>query len=113
MAPTELGEVVETEANTAWALDDEPELEFPRRWTPARITAAAVGACVVVIAVVYLRDDPQPPVAEPTPSNAVPKPTTAAAPSTPRPSDPAEATAARKHSRLRRLWTMTRCSWLT
>lgn len=49
LTPTEMGEVIETEAHTAWALDEGPELDIPRRLTPGQITAIVVGVCVVVI----------------------------------------------------------------
>ena len=95
IAPTELGAAIdETEAHTAWALDDGPEVESPRRLTPGRITALAVGSCVVVVVIAagvagyHLRQSPPPvTVATPTPTvnsspDAVRTPTTAA----PRPS---------------------------
>ncbi|KAA0115984.1 hypothetical protein [Mycolicibacterium sp. P9-22] len=49
--PTELAGVADanTQAAHAWAFDEDPEPE-PRRFTPGRITALAVGAAVVVIA---------------------------------------------------------------
>ena len=63
-APTELAGVAaaDTQAAHAWAFDADPEPE-PRRMTPGRITALAVGAAVVVIAaasgiaVWFLSDD--------------------------------------------------------
>lgn len=46
-APTELApSATETEAHTAWALDDGPEWR-PPFWTAGRITAAVVGVAVV------------------------------------------------------------------
>ena len=64
-APTELAGVadVNTQAAHAWAFDEDPEPE-PRRFTPGRITALAVGAAVVVIAAAsgvtawYVNEDP-------------------------------------------------------
>ncbi|WP_111509849.1 DUF732 domain-containing protein [Mycobacterium kyogaense] len=51
LAPTELGAAVdETEAHAAWSLDDGEDWEPPRRLTPGRITAIAVGVSAVVIA---------------------------------------------------------------
>lgn len=49
VAPTELAGVVETEAHTAWSLDDNWEDE-PQR-TPGWIVACAVGAAVVAVAI--------------------------------------------------------------
>jgi hypothetical protein len=76
LAPTELGAVIdETEAVTAWSLDDGEEWE-PPRLTPGRIVAIAVGASAVVIAaaggvaVSHLRNSEPAPavVAAPTPT---------------------------------------------
>lgn len=51
IAPTELGAAIdETEARTAWSLEDGDEWEPPRRLTPARITSIAVAASAIVIA---------------------------------------------------------------
>lgn len=51
-AATELGaSITDTEAVTAWALDEGEEWEPPRRLTPWRITAGAVAASLVLIAV--------------------------------------------------------------
>lgn len=48
--PTVIGaEIDETEARTAWSLDDEEDWLPPRRMTPGSITALAVAASVVVI----------------------------------------------------------------
>lgn len=50
-APTELGAAVEeTEAVTAWSLDDGEEWAPPRRLTPARITALALVGSLVLLA---------------------------------------------------------------
>lgn len=74
-APTELGATInETEAHTAWSLDDGEEWPPQRRLTPGRITLLAVAASValvavaVVVAFVYLRhrEKPAPSVATPT-----------------------------------------------
>lgn len=61
-APTELGATIsETEAHTAWSLDDGEDWPPQRRLTPGRITLLAVAASValvavaVVVAFVYLR----------------------------------------------------------
>lgn len=70
----------ETEAHTAWALDDGPEWE-PPFWSAARITAAAAAAATlltvgaVVVAFWYLRDHEtvEPVAATPT-STVVPLP---------------------------------------
>lgn len=66
----------ETEAHTAWSLDDGPEWK-PPFWTAGRITAAAVGAAVVAGMVAtglvgyHLRSEPAEPasVAAPVPSS--------------------------------------------
>ncbi|QNJ91439.1 DUF732 domain-containing protein [Mycolicibacterium fluoranthenivorans] len=75
-AQTELApSASETEAHTAWALDDEPELRQPF-WTPGRITAVAVVSAVLVVVAVaglagyHLRDEPGTPAAPPSPSSA-------------------------------------------
>ncbi|QDF19774.1 hypothetical protein QEH38_gp42 [Mycobacterium phage LilSpotty] len=83
IAPTEPGAAIEdTEAVTAWSLDDGEEWQ-PKRWlTPARITVAAISASVLVIglsaavAVHYTRDDPPAAaaVAGPPPSGRPPTP---------------------------------------
>jgi hypothetical protein len=74
VAPTELGAAInETEAHTAWSLDDGED--WPqRRLTPGRITVLAVAASVALVAVAsvvafaYLRhrEEPAPSVATPT-----------------------------------------------
>jgi hypothetical protein len=73
-AETELApSATETEAHTAWALDDGPEWK-PPFWTPAKITAVAVTVAVLAVVVVaglagYHLRTPDPvaaPVASPT-----------------------------------------------
>lgn len=86
-APTELAPSAdETEAHTAWALDDGPEWK-PPFWTAGRITAAAVGIAVLAAVVVaglvgyHLRSTPEM-VSAPLTSSAAAK-TTAAPVTTP------------------------------
>lgn len=78
-AETELApSATETEAHTAWALDDGPEWK-PPFWTPAKITAGAVTVAVLAVVVVaglagYHLRTPDPvaaPVATPTSSASV------------------------------------------
>ncbi len=74
LAPTELGNAIgETEANTAWSLDDDPDDDAPTSpLTPGRITGLAVaGSTIAFIAVVaaaawvVLRDHRTPAPASP------------------------------------------------
>lgn len=76
--PTELGAAIgETEARTAWSLDDGEDWTPQQRLTPGRITVLAVAASVVLVAVAsvvafaYLRhrEEPAPSVATPTPAS--------------------------------------------
>lgn len=93
-SPTELGEVVETEANTAWSLDDGPEVEMPRRFTPGRITAAAVAGSLIIAGIAtgvawhHWRDATPPTMTQPTP-NAAPATTISSSPES-EPPGPAE-----------------------
>lgn len=66
-AQTELApSASETEAHTAWALDDDPEWVSDSWWTPAKITGAAVVAAVVAVVVaaevsyMHLKSEPSP-----------------------------------------------------
>ncbi|OBC04453.1 hypothetical protein A5784_12825 [Mycobacterium sp. 852013-50091_SCH5140682] len=99
VAPTELGGAInETEAHTAWSLDDGEDWPPQRRLTPGRITVLVVAASValvavaVVIAFVYLRHRAEPPTgvtAAPTSTEVAttpPSPTETPAPATPPPS---------------------------
>jgi hypothetical protein len=76
-APTELGSVVEeTEAHTAWSLDDGEDWPT-QRLTPARITGMVVAGSSIMIAVasmvvwIVLRDRSESPVAGPAPTSSV------------------------------------------
>jgi hypothetical protein len=76
-APTELGSAVqETEAHTAWSLDDAED--WPTQLlTPARITGIVVAGSVITVAVAAMvvwmvqRDRPELPVAVPAPPSSV------------------------------------------
>lgn len=87
MAPTELGALInETEAQTAWSLDDGDDWPPHRHLTPRRITVLAVATSVtlvavaVVVALVYLRhrEAPAPSPATPTSMAVAPVPPSAA-----------------------------------
>jgi hypothetical protein len=98
------GAVEETEAHTAWSLDDGEDWPT-QRLTPARITGVVVAGSVVIIAVastvawMVLHDRSEPPAAGPAPTSSVQPapPSTAvaasqspsAAPPPPRPQPPA------------------------
>jgi hypothetical protein len=92
-APTELGSAVEeTEAHTAWSLDDREDWST-QRLTPARITGMVVAGSVVIIAVastvawMVLRDRSEPLAAGPTPTSSVqPTPPSTATVASPPPS---------------------------
>ncbi|HKP44688.1 hypothetical protein [Mycobacterium sp.] len=105
VAPTELGSAIEeTEAHTAWSLDDGED--WPeQRLTPARITWMVVAGSVVVIAVastvawMVLHDRSEPaagpvptssvqPMPPSTPVAASPSPSSTALPPRPQPAAP-------------------------
>mgnify|MGYP003606190230 CR=1 FL=1 len=77
----------DTESVYAWALDEEGDTEeLPRRLTPRRITALAVGASLAraaAVAVATLRPGADPAVAPPTQTRAtLPPPAASAIPVT-------------------------------